>query len=52
MNEQNSPMQAEKQNVFHRVKGFLWGYDFFISYHWASGGTYAVSLAQQLRAKN
>lgn len=52
MNEQNSPIQAEKQNVFHRVKGFLWGYDFFISYHWASGGTYAVSLAQQLRAKN
>ncbi len=34
-----------------RVKSWLWGYDFFISYHWASGGAYAVQLAAQLREK-
>tara|TARA_R110002020_G_scaffold453634_1_gene668635 strand:- start:831 stop:2426 length:1596 start_codon:yes stop_codon:yes gene_type:complete len=28
---------------------WLYGYDFFISYHWDSGGAYAVNLAQQLR---
>ncbi len=32
-------------------KNWLWGYDFFISYHWSSGGTYAVNLAAQLREK-
>ena len=26
----------------------MWGYDFFISYHWDSGGRYAVNLAQRL----
>ena len=26
-------------------------YDFFVSYHWASGGTYAVNLAARLREK-
>ncbi|MFT5465961.1 MAG: hypothetical protein ACI8UO_001058 [Verrucomicrobiales bacterium] len=31
------------------MKNWLWGYDFFISYHWKSGGTYAVNLAAQLR---
>jgi WD40 repeat protein len=31
------------------VKNSLWGYDFFISYHWSSGGTYAVNLAAKLR---
>lgn len=36
---------------YQRLKGWLWGYDFFISYHWASGGTYAVNLAAQLREK-
>lgn len=29
----------------------LWGYDFFISYHWDSGGKYATSLAQKLQGK-
>lgn len=37
---------------FQKIKDFLWGYDFFISYHWASGGIYAVKLAERLRAKN
>jgi hypothetical protein len=31
---------------------WLWGYDFFISYHWASGGAYAVALAGRLRDRN
>lgn len=38
-------------NRFQRVKNWLWGYDFFVSYHWSSGGTYAVNLAQRLRDK-
>ena len=36
---------------YQRIKDRLWGYDFFISYHWASGGTYAVNLAARLREK-
>ena len=32
-----------------RLRDWLWGYDFFVSYHWASGGPYAVNLAQRLR---
>jgi WD40 repeat protein len=31
--------------------GYLWGYDFFISYHWLSGGRYAVALAEALRTR-
>ncbi len=34
---------------FRLIKNWLWGDDFFISYHWDSGGTYAVALAQRLR---
>jgi hypothetical protein len=37
---------------FTRVKNWLWGYDFFVSYHWDSGGVYAVNLAQRLRELN
>ena len=37
------------RQVWKNLKDRLWGYDFFISYHWASGGTYAVNLAQRLR---
>lgn len=36
---------------YQRLRNRLWGYDFFISYHWASGGTYAVNLAARLREK-
>lgn|GEM_PF-1645322 len=32
----------------HRISRRLWGYDYFISYHWKSGGPYAVALAQRL----
>lgn len=34
---------------YQRLKDWLFGYDFFISYHWNSGGAYAVNLAQALR---
>ena len=34
------------------LRGWLWGYDFFISYHWHSGGAYATVLAERLRDKN
>jgi len=37
--------------MISKIKNRLWGYDFFISYHWASGGAYAVQLAQQLRER-
>jgi len=38
-----------KPSLLRRFVRFLWGYDFFVSYQWASGGTYAVSLAERLR---
>jgi hypothetical protein len=40
-----------RRRWYQRLKDRLWGYDFFISYHWASGGTYAVNLAARLREK-
>mgnify|MGYP000331975236 CR=1 FL=1 len=40
------------QSFWRRIASRLWGYDFFISYHWASGGAYAVALAQRLRDLN
>ncbi len=45
------PLNATR-NPFQRIKDRLWGFDFFISYHWKSGGAYAVTLAQRLQAKN
>ena len=35
----------QQDRWYERLRNWLWGYDFFISYHWASGGTYAVNLA-------
>jgi hypothetical protein len=40
---------ALKQRYYEPLINWLWGYDFFISYHWESGGTYAVNLAAKLR---
>jgi len=34
-----------------RVRNWLWGYDYFISYHWRSGGRYAVALSQLLQER-
>lgn len=45
-----SPWQRLK-TTGQSIKEWLWGYDFFISYHWASGGSYAVKLAQRLQEK-
>lgn len=45
------PAAVSREPWYQRLKDRLWGYDFFISYHWASGGTYAVSLAARLREK-
>ena len=52
-------MKLEKNEVksvptipwYRRMRNWLWGYDFFVSYHWASGGTYAVILAAKLRER-
>ena len=46
-----SPPSVQRNRWYHRLKDWLWGYDFFISYHWASGGNYAVNLAARLRDK-
>ncbi len=44
----NLPPNLDDDSEFD-VPNQLWGYDYFISYHWASGGAYAVALAQRLR---
>jgi WD40 repeat protein len=38
-----------EQAWVRRLVGYIWGYDFFISYHWPTGGRYAVALAEALR---
>ena len=40
---------AGASSWWRRIRDRIWGYDYFISYHWKSGGTYAVVLAQRLR---
>ena len=45
-------LNPDRRGFWKSIKDRLWGYDFFISYHWASGGTYAVNLAQRLREQN
>ncbi|HQX51257.1 MAG TPA: TIR domain-containing protein [Planctomycetaceae bacterium] len=40
-----------RETWFRRLKDWIWGYDFFISYHWASGGSYAVNLAARMRER-
>lgn len=47
--KRSDPIRRERW--YQRLKDWLWGYDFFISYQWASGGTYAVNLAARLREK-
>ncbi len=42
---------GSRQPWYRRLRDLLWGYDFFISYHWASGGAYAVNLAARLQEK-
>ncbi len=40
-----------KRDWWQRLRNWLWGCDFFVSYHWASGGVSAVNPAQMLRSK-
>ena len=51
--ETHDSHQPKPPNIqwFHRLRNWLWGYDFFICYHWVSGGVYAVNLAAQLRQR-
>lgn len=41
--------RADARSGLQKLRDRLWGYDFFISYHWASGGVYATALAERLR---
>src|SRR5271157_4492406 len=43
------PLLSAKESIWRRLANRLWGYDYFISYQWASGGAYAVALGQRLR---
>jgi hypothetical protein len=40
------------ESAWRRMANRIWGYDFFISYDWETGGPYAVNLAEQLRDKH
>ena len=40
-----------KRSVWRRLADYLFGYDFFISYRWADGKTYAVRLASALQQR-
>ena len=44
-----SPPVDARQSLWRRLANRIWGYDFFVSYNWATGGSYAVSLAERLR---
>jgi hypothetical protein len=41
---------ARSESLFRRFANRIWGFDFFVSYQWASGGPYALNLAEALRA--
>jgi WD40 repeat protein len=47
-----APFQRAKESIWRRLANWFWGYDYFISYHWPSGGVYAVALAQRLQDRN
>ena len=38
------------RSLWRRLLGFVFGYDFFISYSWSDGGAYATALAHRLEA--
>lgn len=42
-------MSFREPTKLRKIASRLWGYDYFISYHWDSGGAYAVALARALR---
>ena len=41
---------AGKHPLWRRLLDLIFGYDFFISYSWSDGGSYANALTHQLRA--
>ena len=43
-----SQMPSDQLSLWRRLTYRVWGYDFFVSYHWASGGKYAAELARIL----
>lgn len=43
------PPAGVPESIWRRTANRFWGYDYFVSYHWASGGSYAVALAERLR---
>jgi tetratricopeptide (TPR) repeat protein len=40
-----------RHSLWRRLLGFVFGYDFFVSYSWSDGGSYASALTRQLRAQ-
>jgi len=42
---------GEQLTLWRRISCRLWGYDFFVSYHWASGGIYAAELVRILNER-
>lgn len=46
--EQSWLNRIRNRSWLQKIRDRFWGYDFFISYHWESGGKYAVNLAQRL----
>jgi len=47
----NAFVPPPRVSWWRRIANRFWGYDFFISYHWSSGGAYAVKLAEALRKR-
>lgn len=49
MAPQVAPLDEPPRSRLERLRAYVWGYDFFISYQWSSGGSYASALAAALR---
>ena len=49
VDEKAASSEIKALTIWQQISNRLWGYDFFISYHWESGGKYAISLAQKLQ---
>jgi len=46
-----APDEGARQSLWQRLLGLVFGYDFFISYAWSDGGSYAMALARKLQAQ-
>lgn len=47
----NASRRQDRSSLFHKVVDYVFGYDFFISYCWADGRSYAQALQQQLEGQ-